>query len=81
MTVSETVLQELERLTGTSEVRRDLDIDLFGQKLLNSLGAVELTVALAEDFGLDLSPSDIDRQLWSTPRKIIEYFTERSAHE
>ena len=80
MLVSETVLRELERLTGTSQVRQDLDTDLFGYKLLDSLGAVELTIALGEDFGLELSPSDIDREMWATPRKIIDYFTERTTH-
>ena len=43
MIVSETVLQELERLTGTDQVRKDPHVDLFGHKLLDSLGAVELT--------------------------------------
>ncbi|HSR19628.1 MAG TPA: D-alanine--poly(phosphoribitol) ligase subunit DltC [Anaerolineales bacterium] len=76
--ISETVLNELERLTGTDQVRKDPDVDLFGHKLLDSLGAVELTIALAEGFGLDLSPSDIDRQAWATPRKIIDYIAERT---
>jgi D-alanine--poly(phosphoribitol) ligase subunit 2 len=81
MTVSDTVLKELERLTGTDQVRKDPDVDLFGHKLLDSLGAVELTISLAEDFGIELSPSDIDRELWATPRKIIDYFEERTARE
>jgi D-alanine--poly(phosphoribitol) ligase subunit 2 len=79
MTVSETVFSELERLTGTDQVRKDPDIDLFGHKLLDSLGAVELTISLGEQFGLELSPSDIDRELWATPRKIIDYFISRTA--
>jgi D-alanine--poly(phosphoribitol) ligase subunit 2 len=78
MTIDETVLKELERLTGTDQVRKDLDVDLFGHKLLDSLGAVELTLALAENFGIELSPSDIDRETWATPRKIIDYVTERT---
>jgi D-alanine--poly(phosphoribitol) ligase subunit 2 len=79
MTVSETVLKQLERFTGTDQVRRDLNVDIFGQKLLDSLGAVELTIALSEDFGIELSPSDIDREVWATPQKIIDYFSERTA--
>jgi D-alanine--poly(phosphoribitol) ligase subunit 2 len=78
MTVSETVLKQLERFTGTDQVRRDLNVDIFGQKLLDSLGAVELTIALSEDFGIELSPSDIDREQWATPQKIIDYFSERT---
>lgn len=78
MSVSETVFQELERLTGTDQVRKDPQVDLFGHKLLDSLAAVELTIALAEHFGIELSPSDIDRERWATPQKIIDYVTERT---
>ena len=70
MTIRETVLKELERLTGTDQVRKDLNVDLFGNKLLDSLGAVELTLALSENFGIELSPSDIDRESWATPQEI-----------
>ena len=78
MLISETVLNELERFTGTDQVRRDLDTDLFGHKLLDSLATVELTIALSEDLGVELSPSDIDRELWATPQKIIDYFQRRT---
>jgi D-alanine--poly(phosphoribitol) ligase subunit 2 len=81
MTVSDTVLLHLERLTGTNQVRKDPSVDLFGHKLLDSLGAVELTIALAEDFGIELSPSDIDREMWATPQKIIDFFKERTSRE
>jgi D-alanine--poly(phosphoribitol) ligase subunit 2 len=79
MSIHDTVLKELERLTGTDQVRKDLNVDLFGHKLLDSLGAVELTLALSENFGIQLSPSDIDRETWATPQKIIDYVTERTA--
>lgn len=78
MTIDETVLKELERLTGTDQVRKDLNVDLFGNKLLDSLGAVELTLALSENFGIELSPSDIDRESWATPQKIIDFVAERT---
>jgi D-alanine--poly(phosphoribitol) ligase subunit 2 len=79
MTVSDVVLDELERLTGTDQVRKNPEIDLFGSRLLDSLGAVELTIALGEKFGLELSPSDIDREMWATPQKIVDYVSARTA--
>lgn len=77
MPVEETVLKELENITGTDEVRKNLDLDLFGEKVLDSLGTVELILALSEDFGIEVTPGQIDRELWATPRKIIDYFQER----
>jgi D-alanine--poly(phosphoribitol) ligase subunit 2 len=73
MSTKEIVLQELEKITGTDQVRLDLDLPLFDEDLLDSLGTMELIVALSEHLGISLSPAEIDRQQWSTPRKIIAY--------
>ncbi len=77
MSVSEIVLKHLEKFTGTDQVRKDLNIELFGERLLDSLAAIELVLALSEEFDLDLSPGDIDRDEWATPQKIIDYFEAR----
>ncbi len=73
------ILDVLERITGTDQVRRDLDIALFDQGLLDSLGMVELILALSEELGIDISPAEIEREQWSTPRRIMAYLEQRSA--
>jgi D-alanine--poly(phosphoribitol) ligase subunit 2 len=78
MSTSEVVLKELEKYTGTDQVRKDLNIDLFGERLLDSLASIELVLALSEDFGLDLAPGEIEREEWATPQKIIDYFEKRA---
>ena len=77
MSVTETILNELEKVTGTDQVRKDLNLDLFGEKVLDSFGTVELIVALSDAFNIEISPSQIDRELWATPQKIINYFAEK----
>jgi D-alanine--poly(phosphoribitol) ligase subunit 2 len=77
MSVSEIILNELEKVTGTDQVSRDLNLDLFGEKVLDSFGTVELIVALSQAFDIEIPPSQIDRDLWATPQKIINYFTEK----
>ena len=77
MSVSETVLNELEKVTGTDQVQKDLNLDLFGEKILDSFGTVELIVALSDSLSIEISPGEIDRELWATPQKIIAYFEER----
>jgi D-alanine--poly(phosphoribitol) ligase subunit 2 len=77
MSVNETVLKHLEKFSGTDQVRKDLNIDLFGEKLLDSLASIELVLALSDDFGLDLAPGEIEREEWATPQKIIDYFEAR----
>ena len=71
--VAEHVLSALETVTRTDEVRRDLEIDLFGLDLLDSLGLVELIVLLSDGLGLELSPAEIVRDEWSTPGGIVAY--------
>ena len=78
MSLTETVLKELQRYSGTDQVRKDLNIDLFGEKLLDSLATIELILALSEDLGIELSPGEIDRDMWATPQKIIDYLSERA---
>ena len=34
-------------------------------------------VALEEAFGLELSPSEVSRQEWGTPRKIVAFVEAR----
>ncbi len=77
MSAKDIVLRELEKITGTDQVRLDLDLPLFDEDLLNSLGTMELIVALTEQLGISLSPAEIDRQQWSTPRKIIAYIEKK----
>ncbi len=69
--IASRVIDILENIAGTDQVRRDLDLELFDQHILDSLGMVELMVALADEFNMDISPAEIERAQWSTPRKII----------
>jgi D-alanine--poly(phosphoribitol) ligase subunit 2 len=77
MSATELILKELVEITGTDHVRADPDLALYEDGVLDSLGTIELIVALEKDFGLEISPAQIDRQMWATPRKIISYIEGR----
>jgi D-alanine--poly(phosphoribitol) ligase subunit 2 len=77
--IADEVFSALESLTRTGEVRCDPDLDLFELCLLDSLGAVELLVRLSDRLAVRLSPAELDRDLWATPRKIIAYLEARLA--
>lgn len=77
VTTSTAVMDILEQITGTDQVRRDPDVGLFDLDLLDSMGTVELIVALSEKFGVNLSPAEIERAEWASPRKIIAYMEAR----
>ena len=74
---AEKTLQILEKVTGAPEVRKDLDLDLFTEPLLDSLSLVELIVALSDELKVSISPAEVERDAWSTPRKIIAFIEQR----
>ncbi len=76
-TTESRILSILEHVIGTDRVRYDLDLALFDQGLLDSLGLVELMLAVSDEFGIDISPAEIERSQWASPRNIVRYIEER----
>ena len=77
MSTAAKVMDVLERVAGTDQVRKNPDLALFDQDILDSFGMVELMVELSEAFGIEISPAEIEREQWSSPRKIIDYMAKR----
>lgn len=71
--VDQRVAAMLVRITGEKAVLDNPDLDLFASSLLDSLALVEFIVAVGDEFGLTISPAQIDREAWTTPRKISSY--------
>ena len=71
------MLDVLAEVTEIDEVKTDLDIALYETHILDSLKTVELILALSDRFGIEISPAELDHNLWATPRKMVEYFEER----
>jgi D-alanine--poly(phosphoribitol) ligase subunit 2 len=69
--LSDKILRQLASICGTDEVRTNPDLALYEREVLDSIKTVEFIVAIEEEFGLYVSPAELDRQAWATPRKII----------
>ncbi|GEP25200.1 D-alanine--poly(phosphoribitol) ligase subunit DltC [Lentilactobacillus diolivorans] len=68
--VKEKVLSILNELTG-EDVSDRLTENLYRSALLDSMGAVQLLLALQDEFGIDVSISEFNRMDWDTPAKIV----------
>ncbi len=79
MSIDERVLNCLVKVTDSDEVRAHLDLPLYDQHVLDSLGTVELILALADEFGLEISPASVAREDWATPRLLIADVNRRIA--
>jgi D-alanine--poly(phosphoribitol) ligase subunit 2 len=71
MTISDKVIEVLKSVSEADEVQRNLDLPLYDLQILDSLKTVRLIVAISEEFGIDIPPSEFDRERWATPRKIV----------
>ena len=67
----EKVLDMLEDICDDDAVREERDIDLFDAGLLDSKAAIELLVAIEEEFGVQIAPTAVDRDEMNTVNKII----------
>jgi D-alanine--poly(phosphoribitol) ligase subunit 2 len=77
MSVAERVLHTLATVAETGEVVENRELPLFDLGVLDSLKAVELMVALSEQFGIDISPAEFERDQWATPNQIVAYMERR----
>ena len=73
VSVAERVMAVLADVAEDNVVRTDPDIPLFEQDVLDSLRTVDLILALTKEFGVDISPAELDRSLWATPRHIVAF--------
>lgn len=79
MEIAERVLAVLAETTEVEEVRRNLEMRLYDEGILDSLRTVELMIAFEKAFGLNISPAELDREQWATPSRIVEDLTSRLA--
>lgn len=68
-----TVLDIMEKVCETDEVREDLDLDLFDAGLLDSLSIISLLLEIEEKLGLRLQPTDIEKEDFTTINNLIIY--------
>lgn len=72
MNIEETILTILEEITGTEEINVNKQLDLFEEGLLDSLATVQLLVEIDGQLGIQVPVSEVEREQWNTPEKIIQ---------
>jgi D-alanine--poly(phosphoribitol) ligase subunit 2 len=77
MTHADLVLDILAGVTETPEVRQNLDLRLYDLDILDSLRTVELIVAFSDRLGVEISPAELEREQWATPRLIVDFMAGR----
>lgn len=65
------ILDILADITGSDEVKKNMDVNIFETGLLDSMGTVQLLLEFQNQLGVDVPVSEFDRSEWDTPNKII----------
>lgn len=71
------ILELLAEICESDDVKDDLDMELFESGLLDSLGFAEFLVELEDQFGIVISPSEVEREDINTPTKILALAEDR----
>jgi D-alanine--poly(phosphoribitol) ligase subunit 2 len=75
--MEESIYNILEEITG-EDLRKEGNVNLFDSGRLDSLGIIELIVAIEDNFNIKLDPAIVTRKDIETPNKIIEYIQTHS---
>ncbi|MCB2354535.1 D-alanine--poly(phosphoribitol) ligase subunit DltC [Clostridium estertheticum] len=70
--MEETIYNILEEITG-EDLREESNENLFDTGRLDSLGIIELIVAIEDTFNIKLDPVIVGRKDIETPNKLIDY--------
>lgn len=71
------VSELIAQVADSDVVLGDPDVRLYECGILDSIATVELLVMLSREFDVDLSPAEVDREEWATPRRIAAYIQQR----
>ena len=75
--VADQIVDLVVEISGEDEVADERDIDLFEEEILDSMDAIELLVAIKDQFGVSIAPTELDRSEMNTVNKIIARVSER----
>ncbi len=76
--MKEKVLDLLEEVCEDDIVREELDLDLFEEDILDSLGFAELLAMIEDELGIVIAPSEVVRNQVNTANKIIALVEKKS---
>lgn len=69
--IDERMLEIIAEVCDDDVVRDERDVDLFAAGLLDSMAAIELLVAIEEEFGVEIAPTAVEREEMNSVNKII----------
>lgn len=77
--IEKRTLELLAEVCDDDVVYEERDIDLFEAGLLDSMAAIEVLVGIEDAFGVEIAPTEVEREEMNSVNKIIHQIVIRAA--
>lgn len=77
MDIKNIALEILTDVCETEELSENLELDLFEAGLIDSLATISIILLIEEKLGLQLQPTDFEKDNISTVNNFSEFLTEK----
>lgn len=71
------VLSILAEVCESDEIKKNPDLQLFDEGLLDSFATISLVVEFEQQLQISVPISDFNREEWATPNMIVNQLAER----
>ena len=75
--IRQQIIDLVADITDEPDVSDEPDLDLFEEEILDSMAAIELLVAIKDEFGVSIAPTELERSEMNTLNKIVARVSER----
>ncbi len=75
--IRQQIIDLVADITDEPDVADEPDLDLFEEEILDSMAAIELLVAIKDEFGVSIAPTELERSEMNTLNKIVARVSER----
>lgn len=70
--MEEKIIEIIEDLTGYKDLKKNKEIDLLENEILDSLAFIELISSLENEFNIEIQPTQVDPNTWRSINSIID---------
>ena len=75
--MKEEVLEIIIKLTGYEDLRKNINIDLIKEDVLDSLAFIQLISELEEKYDIEIQPTQVSVDTWKSVDRIVEMVKEK----
>ena len=70
--MKEEILEIIIKLTGYEDLRKNINIDLIEEDILDSLAFIQLISELEEKYDVEIQPTQVSADIWRSVDGIAE---------